>query len=88
MALTRLESSYLLRLLLAYVLSQPIAPPVPASESGTQPTRRHHGESLFACAGAIGWIGILHYHLSAWWMLVPVIIIGSVYSYFYPQRQQ
>jgi hypothetical protein len=37
---------------------------------------------------AIGWIGILHYHLSAWWMLVPVIIIGSVYSYFYPQRQQ
>jgi hypothetical protein len=43
---------------------------------------------LFACAGAIGWIGILHYHLSAWWMLVPVIIIGSVYSYFYPQRQQ
>jgi hypothetical protein len=24
---------------------QPIAPPVPASESGTQPPRRHHGES-------------------------------------------
>jgi hypothetical protein len=41
---------------------------------------------LSVIGGAVGWIGILYFHLSVWWMLVPVLVVESAYMWFHPQR--